>query len=209
MIYDISSELNKKRVFHKVDNPFIITKRTATKIPLINNDVAYITGVIAGDGTMVTSKRKKGGYYYELRIYSGSLIYLKYLRYLTNKLFGYIGKITKDKRKNKTYILSIRSAAIFHYFKLLDAKFSSNNMPHFTKTNPYHLTEYISGLIDTDGSVSRRRIQLKLKNKIFINNVYFRLLEIGANPNAPKVNYTCLVPFYYLRFDNIFPLRLK
>jgi hypothetical protein len=62
-------------------------------------------------------------------------------------------------------------------------------------------------LIDTDGSISGKRIQLKLKDKEMITKIYQNIKK--ANPNNPKVNYTKNLPYYYIRFDNIFPLRWK
>ena len=91
----------------------------------------------------------------------------------------------------------------------MDAKYTSDNLPSFTDSKDSLLENYLAGLIDTDGGVYKKRIQLKLKNKIIIQKIYECLIEMEMNANPPKINYTNSVPFYYIRFDNKLPLRLK
>ena len=144
-----------------------------------------------------------------MQITSCSSEHLKYLNNILQKNFEITGRITKDKRKNNTYRLTTANTSIFWYFKLLEIKYNeTNKLPKICKNKNY-FNHYLVGLIDTDGHVtpSKNRIQLKLKNKNIINEIFSRIKH--ANPNPPKINYTNNVPFYYIRFDNIFPLRLK
>jgi hypothetical protein len=57
----VSELLSQAHVWHKTQNNSITTKRTTTPIPEINNKIAYLAGVIIGDGSLNSSKRKKGG----------------------------------------------------------------------------------------------------------------------------------------------------
>lgn len=210
MILKVSEILTKRNIFHKIKKKKICTRRSKVKIPhLINNDIAYLVGVIAGDGSLVISKRKRGGFHYRISIYANSEKYLEYLGNLINEYFKIKGRINKDKRKENAYSLIIQNASVFWFFKILEAKYNpTNKIPSFCKDEEL-FNHYLSGLIDTDGSVgiSKKRVQLKLKNNNIVEEIYEKIRE--ANPNPPKINYTNGVPFLYIRFDNIFPLRWK
>jgi len=71
------------------------------------------------------------------------------------------------------------------------------------------MKHYLSGLIDTDGSIYNKRIHLKQKSKILMLEIQEILKNLELNPSDVKINYTNGVPFYYVRFDNDLPLRLK
>ena len=113
-------------------------------------------------------------------------------------------------RKNTTYNLLIKNAAIFWYFINLGLNIGKKQpkIPKIAQDNEVFL-HFLAGLIDTDGHVENNRIQLKQKSKIFLENIYLRLLTLNLSPNLPKVNYTDSKPFYYIRFDNKLPLRWK
>lgn len=209
MILKISKKLSEKNVFHKIKKDTIITKKSSTIIPSINEDLIYLVGVIAGDGSLVISKRKRGGNHHRVQITSCSPKHLECLNKILGENFEIIGKITKDKRKKRTYRLTTANTSIFWFFKILEAKYNeTNKLPKICKNRNY-FNHYLAGLIDTDGHVtpSKNRIQLKLKNQEIINEIFSRIKH--ANPNPPKINYTNNIPFYYIRFDNIFPLRFK
>jgi hypothetical protein len=64
----ISQALSEARVWHRIQNDFICTKKTRIKIPIISEKVAYFAGVVAGDGNLNKCKRKEGGYYYRVNV---------------------------------------------------------------------------------------------------------------------------------------------
>lgn len=207
LILNISKKLSEKNVFHKTENNWILTRRSKIKIPNLNEDIAYLIGVIAGDGSLISTKRNRGGNHYMIRIYANSKIYLNYLNKIIKNHFSITGKIIKDKRKKNTFFIVIQNASIFWFFKILESKYNpTNKLPPICK-NKLYFNNYLAGLIDTDGSISNKRIQLKLKNQKIIKKIFSKIKE--ANPNPPKINYTNNIPFYYIRFDNIFPLRWK
>jgi hypothetical protein len=209
MILKISKKLKENNIYHKVEGNLIKTRRSNTKIPSINKDIIYLIGVIAGDGCLTRSKRKRGGHHHKVRITSNSDIFLDYLNNIFKENFSVEGHISKDKRKRSTYNLAVSNASIFWYFEILESKYNkTNKLPKICKNEKF-FENYLAGLIDTDGSIgkSKKRVQLKLKNQKIINEIYSRINQ--ANPNPPKINYTNNIPFYYIRFDNIFPLRWK
>ncbi len=190
----------------------IKTRRSEINIPTINKDIAYLLGVIEGDGSLSITKRKKGGYHYLLRVYSGSEIYIDYIRNVLNKLFSVNGKINKDNRKQNSYYLKIENAGLFFYFVKLESEIGKKKfgkIPKIVKTNKTCALNYLAGLVDTDGSVYNKRIQLKQKRFNLIKGVSKLCDELNLNCSKIKINYTNKIPFYYIRFDNKLPLRLK
>jgi len=199
----ISKLLNQAHIWHKTDGDIICTKKTGTRIPEINNKVAYLAGIITGDGSLTVCRRKKGGYLYKINIV-GHKEHLLYITTLLNDLFSCKPQVLKDKRKANCYLVNIYNAAIFFYFTRLGfttGKKRNIKVPRMIADNPKLFKHYMLGLIDTDGSVSKNRIHLKQREESFLKELVYLLekhLNIKSNP--PKVNYTKGKPFYYIRF---------
>ena len=214
LISIVSKSMSEANIYHKIVDDFIITRNLKIKIPEIDDNMAYLVGVIMGDGSIIKSKRKKGGYVYMIHIYSGSIKFLNDINRIAYNLFGYKGIFLKDKRKNNTYRISIQSAVIFWYLINLGLKFGKKRdlcIPKIFKTKPSYTLNLIAGLIDTDGHVksNSNRIQLKQKSKLFLEELEKILNKFNMNSSSVKVNYTDSKPFYYIRFDNKLPLRFK
>jgi hypothetical protein len=207
-VFAVSQALDQAHVWHRIENNFIITKRTSIKIPQIDEKVAYFAGVVTGDGNVNTCKRKKGGYYYRVNVV-GRKEYLEQLSILIKNLFNYQPSILKDKRKKNCYYINIHSAAVYFFFIKLGfhaGKKRNLRVPRLIAENAILFKHYMRGLIDTDGSVLRRRVQLKQREREFLKELVRLLkthLDIISNP--PKVNFTDGKPYYYIRFpiDNI------
>jgi len=201
--------MGKLNIFHKIIGEYILTKRSKTHIPKINEDLAYLIGVITGDGSLSMVKRSKGGFHYKVKITSDTKKYLEYLDCLFIKYFRISGMILKDKRKESTYDLTLQNAAIFWYFVVIGLSIGKKiriRIPDIINTTNL-LLNYLSGLSDTDGHVAGNRIQLKQKDQDFLKEICERLNKLKFNCNPPKVNYTDSKPFYYIRFDNKLSLR--
>jgi intein/homing endonuclease len=202
-ILTISEALSQARVWHKIQDNFVCTKRARIKIPEVNDKVAYLAGVIAGDGNVNTCKRKKGGYHYRVNIV-GHREDLENLATMFNDLFDYKPCVLRDKRKADCHLINIYSAAIYFYFVKLGfptGKKKNIRVPRKIADNPTLFKSYMIGLIDTDGSIGGNRVQLKQRDERFLHELVFLLkrhLSIESNP--PKVNYTKGKPFYYIRF---------
>jgi hypothetical protein len=206
----ISELLSEARIWHKIQNNSITTKRTTTPIPEISKKIAYLAGVITGDGSLNISKRKKGGYHYRIQIV-GHKEDLERIAILFEELFNYKPTAHKDERKANCYLININSAAIFFYFIKLgfsSGKKRNIKVPAIMAADPTLFKHYLFGLIDTDGHISHNRIHLKQREESFLKELV-HLLEKHFNikSNPPKVNYTEGKPFYYIRFplNNIHP----
>jgi len=173
------------------------------KIPEINENVAYLAGVIAGDGNLNVCRRKKGGYHYKVNIV-GHKEDMEYLTAVCHELFNHKPHVLKDKRKTNCYLINIYSAAIYFYFVKLGfptGKKTNMSVPPIIAKNSSLFKHYMLGLIDTDGSVSKNKVQLKQREENFLKELA-QLLEkhFDIKSNPPKVNYTNGRPFYYIRF---------
>ena len=211
-ITQLSKELLSRNIFHKVERNVIFTRRSKVSIPNFNKDISYLLGVIAGDGSLTLAKRKRGGFHYLFRIYSGDRSHLNYFNKLLKMNFGVEGTVSKDKRKKNAYFLTMQNSAIFFYFHLLGSEIGKKKrgiLPVIVKANKANFLHFLSGLTDTDGHVKRNRIQLKQKSRKLLKEIHFLTNRFNLNCNTPKVNYTNNIPFYYVRFDNNIPLRLK
>ena len=199
----ISEILSQRRIWNKIQGNSVITRRKITPIPEVSREVAYLAGVITGDGSLNVSERKKGGNHYRIQIV-GHREDLERFAVLFVQLFNYKPAVHRDKRKANCYLININSAAIFFYF--ISIGFSSGKkrnlkVPTVIAANPDLFKHYLLGLIDTDGHISHHRVHLKQREENFLNELVQLLdkhLDIKSNP--PKVNYTDGKPFYYIRF---------
>jgi len=172
-------------------------------MPEINDKVAYLAGVVAGDGNLNVCRRKMGGYHYRVNIV-GHKEDLEYLTTLLNDIFDYKPRVLRDKRKANCYLINIYSAAIFFYFVKLGFPVGKKRnlfVPSSIAKNNTLFKHYMLGLIDTDGSIRHNKVQLKQREENFLKELV-QLLEKHFNikSNPPKVNYTQGKPFYYVRF---------
>ena len=211
-VSSVSKELSRNNLFHKVEDNCILTRRSIVSIPKINRDIIYLLGILAGDGSITKIKRKRGGYHYSIRIYAEKESFLEMLNKLFKKYFSIEGKIIRDKRKNSTYNLRIDNAAIFFYLTLYGSEIGKKKrfkIPSIVEKDKQYFLEYLSGLIDTDGCVYGKRIQLKQKSYELLKKINQILNSFNLNCSEPKVNFTNNQPYYYIRFDNKILLRYK
>ena len=172
-------------------------------IPEIRDEVAYLAGVVAGDGNLNVCRRKKGGYHYRVKIV-GHKEDLDYMTTLLHDIFNYKPQVLRDKRKTNCYLINIHSAAIYFYFVKLGftaGKKRNLRVPPIIAENSALFRNYMLGLIDTEGSISKNRVILKQREECFLKELVQLLgkhLNIKSNP--PKVNYTEGKPFYYIIF---------
>jgi hypothetical protein len=202
-IVTVSKFLKNMKVWHKVEGRYIRTKKMRVKIPKVTDKVAYLVGVITGDGTIVACKRKKGGYHYLIRLW-GSKEKLTHMPKLLSDLFCCKSKIFKDKRKRNCYFIDVRGAALFAYFVQFGLPVGKKRelaVPKSIAGNPSLFRNYMLGLIETDGHVHNQRVQLKQRDENFLEELV-KLLEknLSIKSNPPKVNYTEGKPYYYIRF---------
>lgn len=201
----VSEILHKANIWHKIEKDFICTRRTRTKIPNVNNKIAYLAGVITGDGSLTVCRRKKGGYCYRINIV-GQKRDMENLTRLVKELFSYEPKVFKDKRKQNCYFINLYNAAIFAYFSKLGffpGKKINIRVPQVIAKDSSLFKHYMLGLIDTDGYVQGKIVHLKQRDKNFLEQLVTLLdRHFNIKSRPPKVNMTAGKPYYYIRFPN-------
>lgn len=147
------------------------------KYPSLNEKLAEFIGAYLGDGTLTK---------YFMRISGDDRYdkpYFEYLNKLAYELFGLTGKITKDKTYNTLYltIFSKKMCALLkekYHLKFGHKIKNKTIIPRQIMKNKKNLFACIRGLIDTDGSISRRGrkgsqfcIQFTSHNKYLLEQV--------------------------------------
>lgn len=198
------------------------------KNPDLNEDLAEFIGAYLGDGTLNKYQIKiAGDYRYDLH-------YHKYLSKIIFELFGINTSIQKDKNHN-TLVTVISSKNLSYFFnKNFNLKFgdkirNKTIMPQSILNDKKLAIACLRGLIDTDGSISRRGrdgsqfcIQFTSHNPFLLEQVYNlgKELEIftfhdktGAGTNkweniekyfkiVGSSNLRHIVRFYLRKYEN-------
>lgn len=169
----------KKAIRNKTHFGYSNTKKI--KVPVLNENLAEFIGAYLGDGTLTKYQIKiSGDYRYDYR-------YNIYLLNLIRNLFNIEAKIRKEKNVNTSSLVAYSKNLCFFLNKNFGIKFgdkikNKTIIPKKILNNEKLSIACLRGLIDTDGSVSRRGrmgnqfcIQFTSHNKFLLHQVY----EIG------------------------------
>ena len=125
------------------------------KIPELNEKLAEFIGAYLGDGTLTKYfVRISGDYRYDVP-------YFNYLKNLIYELFGIKATVTKDKKHNTMYLTIFSSKMCYFLKKEYGIKYghkirNKTIIPKQIIEDESLSLACIRGLIDTDGSISRR-----------------------------------------------------
>ncbi|MFH1199773.1 MAG: LAGLIDADG family homing endonuclease [Candidatus Micrarchaeota archaeon] len=167
-IYDptIHSDFRVK----EVDSGFLIRiKRSkyVTKIPnQTSPEIAYLSGVIAGDGSFHRSRRKGIRFpRVSIVITNKTSSFLQYINEILEKNFNYGGNFFKTSGRG-CYDLLIQNRVIFTYFSRY-IKIPVSKELDFPSifTEPNEIRNFIAGFFDTDGYYSRGSFGIMLWEK--------------------------------------------
>lgn len=156
------------------------------KISKFDENFAELIGIYLGDGTLTK---------YFIKISGDSRYDLSYFKYIQNlflSVFGINSKISNDKKNNSLY-LTVFSKSLCTYFNdILGLKYGDkmrNNslIPYKIIKNSYLALACLRGLIDTDGSISRRGEQ-------------FTITFYSQNENLSKQVYSICKKFELFTF---------
>lgn len=146
-------------VRYKLDNKKLIvwSKRSKYKVTIpttVDKKIAYLAGVIVGDGNVVISKRKETKYpRTRILIFNASREYLEFLNDEFYSTFNIKGKIYKKKDKN-CYVLAMNKKLIVLYFLktigLMSGKKDNLKIP-ISLIDKNLFKYFVAGLYDTDG----------------------------------------------------------
>lgn len=157
---------------------YYYTARSSYKITLpsyLCGDLAYLIGVMIGDGTIVSPvKRKRGGYRWRILI-TGERDHLEFFTNIVIGLFNYKPKIYKDPRKRNTYSLVINSKVIHRYFTRvlgfkMGAKEEEYDIPKVVVSAKF-FKYFLAGMVDTDGCVTARAVKVNQQSRVFLSEL--------------------------------------
>lgn len=188
----------------------------------VSSDLAYFLGIVIGDGYVKMSKRKKGGYYWEIVI-TGEKGYIELLSNIAKSIFDCNPVVKKDKRREKSYILRIHSLLVFRYLTRIFGFHSGEkcgNIPRlkFVCDSLPCFKNYLAGLIDSDGYVGSNYAALVQKDRKFLDYIRIKSKRLlGFEFSDVKVNRRIndeVVGWWITtrdlkRFNNLIPLRYK
>lgn len=128
------------------------------KLPKMDESLAEFIGIYLGDGTLDTYTLKiSGDARYDLR-------YFEYIHSLVKKLFNLESKITIEKNRPNVLLLIIRSKNLCSFLNERYGLNFGNKIKKRTKIPEVILRSKklslacLRGLVDTDGSISRRGV---------------------------------------------------
>ncbi len=170
--------------------------RKVVRVPVVmNGKLAYITGVVLGDGYLSNAARRKShgtGFYWRMAI-TGPYRYLANIRKLFVETFGLQGGLVRDQRKKKTWQLRFASVVLHRFFARLvgipqGRKTTRRPWSRFELVRAYPL-HFLAGLIHSDGYMGRRYVGIIQKRFRFLVHVKrFAEEALGLSFRGPYVN---------------------
>lgn len=166
------------------------------RLPVVmNGELAYLVGVIIGDGYVSKPARRKShgtGYYWRVVI-TGPYRYLVNLRRLFSRVFGVRGGLVKDKRKAKSWQLRFANSILHRFLtrvigigqgrKSVNGSWSEFDL---VKEFPLH---FLAGLIHSDGYIGSRYVGIiQRRRQLLVDVRRFAYETLGLKFHGPIVN---------------------
>lgn len=149
-------------------------------------ELAYLLGAIDGDGHIHKTK-------YEVQLTGDSEEYFSVISKLFKKLFGVDSHLIKEDTFCRIYIASKPVHSFLSIFHAKGNKTGKLKIPKIIFGHKELLKEYLAGLFDTDGCLSRidhgtkqKYFSFAQKDKRFTFEVHRALIELGINANRPR-----------------------
>ncbi|MFH1588226.1 MAG: LAGLIDADG family homing endonuclease [Candidatus Diapherotrites archaeon] len=155
----------------------------------LNENLAYIIGVILGDGHLHSNKNNKKGNW-TICVYFDNYCHMKKYNKIIKNEIGIKAKINKEKNCFNCYFCSKAIHWFFmSFFKLVNgAKFDKIIIPKriIDSKNRKIINSCIQGLFDSDGTVTKRYAGFSSTSKKIVNQVHLILEKQGISPKKHK-----------------------
>jgi hypothetical protein len=170
--------------------------KQVVRIPVVmNGKLAYLIGVVIGDGYVSKAARRKShgaGYYWRVVI-TGPHDYLVSLQSLFVRIFGLRGGLVRDLRKEKTWQLRFANLVLHRFFTRViglpkGKKTTHGSWSRFELVREFPL-HFLAGLIHSDGYVGKKYIGIIQKRFNFLVRVKrFAKENLQFRFRGPSVN---------------------
>jgi hypothetical protein len=221
LIDKVAKLLDDWRVGYTIKDGLLAVKRSKWKVafPQINEELAYLLGILYGDGCLTKPQlRKTGGYRRKIVISFSSKEKerAEYICSIFRKHFHCEPRFTDWKARGKKDWIEvvINSTALYAYFCVLGfpigEKYGKLELPPIIQKRDL-FKHFLMGLIDSDGHIiENRRLTIVQKDARFLAQVReasFRYLGIqfsSPKPNSKTLNgKTCTWYYIYICNKNI------
>ncbi|MFH1592831.1 MAG: LAGLIDADG family homing endonuclease [Candidatus Woesearchaeota archaeon] len=163
----------------------------------ITSDIAYLSGVFAGDGSLNYREKK---HEYSLKCVGNPKdekdFYHKVVSIKFEKSFG-LKPLVRHFDSNTTFGFTIYSKELFYYFTKtiglpFGIKYDNLKIPEIFLKDKILIISFIRGVFDTEGCITFKKryrtypyypvISISSKSKVFIKQIVKALKEIGLKP---------------------------
>ena len=199
------------------DEFFVRGSKHRILLPPVNEDIAYLLGILSGDGCLKTPKpRRCGGNRFTIAIFMPNTIegeaQAKRISELVSSNFNYELKIYKGIKIGKSWLdLRINSVVIYAYFYGLGLpigrKYGKLRVPALVHGRLFK--QFLHGLIDSDGHLAKSWLVIVQKDKRFLDEVrklsskFLGLEFTRLKPNVKKASGK-IYKWYYIRSKTYF-----
>jgi len=154
---DINSESNLLRKLREIKK-IKIKGGNSVFLPFqLTEDLLYIVGVVAGDGSLPVKYNGSGYRNYKISIQMKNYVYLRYIASLFKKVFNINPNFTVQKKGNRKYLeMYIYSKLIYKFFSVMfgipeGKKSSLVRMPLIIRNlSSSERLPFVAGVVDTD-----------------------------------------------------------
>ena len=196
----IENFLEKSRYNIKVNaNLFFVRKNNKVTLPKnITTDLAYLIGLIQGDGHLKTNERRIG-----LTMKDKGMI--SYVCKILEEHFSYSPTIYKKIDKKMLWEIVINSLVIFEFLRInfdlpIGKKKGKQHLSNLIKNDKENLMAWLAGFVDSDGHITNyKSLEIVQSSKEILEELANILLK---HYNASyRLKYNKANDGYYLYFN--------
>jgi ribonucleoside-triphosphate reductase len=201
LIFSNNTKLSLDRFlnFEQFEDYLLVNKSSVKKVIGLNRDFGYFVGFFVGDG----GYNNTHGY---IDISQKDVRVLHKLNNIIFNTFGFVGKIIYKHGNSNCFVLTFSNKALTHtlcdYFKIQDKAWNKTLPINILDTNEEFAKGVLEGLIDSDGTVNKAQLSIRLSSRAAILQTTALLRHFGYsvgntiqslpfnNNQSYKTNYT-------------------
>jgi len=187
----------------KLDNAIFSNHHNAKEVKLpekLDEDVAKFVGIFTGDGSIKFKNDRVTPDIIRIPVYIEDYDFIETINTLTNKIFG-TGCVTKTCKDKEMHEVSLYSTNIGRFMiangfskkdKATDVEHKNSHVYHVPEkifhSPPSVIGSYLSGLFETDGSVSGANVSFSSKFLHVVEEVQELLIMLGIQSRIKEID---------------------